>query len=433
MSLWLYRMAAFVLAPIMLIVLAWRSARDRSGPIGLAARFGFGRWSARETLWVHAVSVGEVQAAQPLIAALRERHPDWDIVLTCVTPTGLQRARALFGDAVDLRYLPLDLPGSVRRFLARTRPRMAVLLETEIWPNLFRACAARGIPLLIVNARLSERSLRRMLRFPTLLRATLAGDVRVAAQSAADAQRFRELGVRTSVVTHVGNIKFDIQVPEEGRLQAGDLRRRYASEQKFVWVAASTHEGEESIALQAQHALRAQGLDSLLIIAPRHPRRFAAVAEELQRRGCNGRRWSEMTAPATDSFDVLLIDTLGELLAHYAMADVALVGGSLIPVGGHNLLEPVALGVATLSGPHFFNGAAVAQSLIDAGVVTVVHDADSLARELLRLASDPLERARRSATGLRELASARGAVGRLVELIETELVSADSRSPSTKN
>ena len=140
-----------------------------------------------------------------------------------------------------------------------------------------------------------------------------------------------------------------------------------------------------------------------------------------------------MTAPATDSFDVLLIDTLGELLAHYAMADVALVGGSLIPVGGHNLLEPVALGVATLSGPHFFNGAAVAQSLIDAGVVTVVHDADSLARELLRLASDPLERARRSATGLRELASARGAVGRLVELIETELVSADSRSPSTKN
>lgn len=426
MSVLLYRAFVWFLAPLMLLLLLLRGLRDRSGPIDIAARFGYGRKLAGERIWLHAVSVGEVQAAQPLIKELLRRQQSVAITLTCTTPTGMQRAQALFGDTLDLRYLPLDLPTAVRRFLECVRPRYGVILETEIWPNLYMACAARGIPLFIVNARLSARSLRRMRRFPALLRATLSGDVQVAAQSAADRQRFCELGFAATAVTEIGNIKFDIEVSEDHLRAAGELRERYGSLQKFVWVAASTHDGEEEIALQAHRSLQRNGLQTQLIIAPRHPRRFDEVAAKLQQSGLHWQRWSALDAAAPSiECDVLLLDTLGQLQAHYAMADVAFVGGSLVPVGGHNLLEPVAFGVATLSGPHVFNAAEVASKLITAGAVTIITDAASLSAELQQLAIDPLSRASRGTAGLRELASSRGTVSRLLDWLAARIVSAN--------
>ena len=412
----LYLAVAYLLAPLVCGTMLLRGIRDRSQWENFSQRFGFGPRSSRPAIWVHAVSVGEVQAAASLVLALRRRYPDVPLVVTTVTPTGAQRARALFGDAVQVRYIPYDLPGSVRRFFNRVRPRVAVILETELWPNLYHFCGQRKVPLVLASARISPRSVGRYRLLASLFRETLSHGIVIAAQGEGDAERFRSIGANPARTHVTGNIKFDLALPDDIRAQGAALRERYAPGERLVWVAGSTHDGEEAAMILVQRRLRAAGLDVLLVLVPRHPGRFQDVAALLRQSGVPFVRRST-DEPARADTEVLLVDTLGELVAFYAAADLAFVGGSLVPVGGHNLLEPAALALATLSGPQVFNAQDIAGLLVDEGAVELVADADALGEAVLRLLSDPAERRRRGEAGLRVVERNRGALGRLLALL----------------
>lgn len=413
----LYRAAMHVAVPAVAGAMLLCGLRDASYRRNFRERFGFGAAAPRPSIWIHAVSVGEVQAAAPLVQALLQRHPDLPLVLTCFTPTGAARARALFAGRALVRYLPFDLPGSVRRFLRRAQPRVGVVFETELWPELYRACAHRSVPLVIASARLSERSVARYRRLGALLRETLA-HVQIAAQAGADAERFRALGAEPQSTQVTGNIKFDLELPPDIAERGRALRSEYAPA-RSVWVAGSTHEGEEELLLEAHARLRTREQNALLVLAPRHPQRFDAVAERLRAAGTSFVRRSRHAPRELDAaVDVLLLDTLGELLAFYAAGDVAFVGGSLVPIGGHNLLEPAALGLPVLTGPHNFNAAELARRLIERGAARSVRDPHELADALAALLQDPAERERMGAAGREFVAGNRGALGRLLALIE---------------
>lgn len=415
----LYTLLLYLALPLVSLAVLVRGLREREYWRGWRARFGFGFGARRPGggIWVHAVSVGEVQAAAVLITALCEREPALDLVLSCATPTGRARARALL-PGVDVRYAPYDLPGSVRRCLARLRPRLLIVIETELWPNLLHEARRAGTPTLIASARVSARSARIYQRLPGLLRAALAANVWVAAQSPADAQRFLALGVPAQRVSVAGNIKFDRAAPAELMRRGAQLRARYAAGRP-VWVAGSTHAGEERIVLEAHRSLRAHAPLALLILAPRHPQRFDAAAAAAAAHGLRAvRRSSE---PPAGDYPVLLLDTLGELAEFYAAADVAFVGGSLVRVGGHNLLEPAAIGLPVLSGPQQYNSPDVARALIEQGALTIVHDAAELALAVQKLLADPQGRARQGAAGRGVIEANRGARERLVRLIDALL------------
>lgn len=412
----LYLAVAYLLAPVVCGTMLLRGIRDRSQWENFSQRFGFGPRSSRPAIWVHAVSVGEVQAAASLVLALRRRYPDVPLVVTTVTPTGAQRARALFGDAVQVRYIPYDLPGSVRRFFNRVRPRVAVILETELWPNLYHFCGQRKVPLVLASARISPRSVGRYRLLASLFRETLSHGIVIAAQGEGDAERFRSIGANPARTHVTGNIKFDLALPDDIRAQGAALRERYAPGERLVWVAGSTHDGEEAAMILVQRRLRAAGLDVLLVLVPRHPGRFQDVAALLRQSGVPFVRRST-DEPVRADTEVLLVDTLGELVAFYAAADLAFVGGSLVPVGGHNLLEPAALALATVSGPQVFNAQDIAGLLVDEGAVELVADADALGEAVLRLLSDPAERRRRGEAGRRVVERNRGALGRLLDLL----------------
>ncbi len=417
----LYTLVAYLLLPLYAGGMLWRGRRERAWWSGFPQRLGFGPYRAGtvagDALWVHAVSIGEVQAAAALVRRLREHFPGRPIVLTTVTPSGAARARALFGESVEVRYLPFDLPGPVRRFLDGVRPRLAIVLETEIWPNLFHACAARGIPVVLASARLSERSVRRYRRLRWLLRATLAEGVWIEAQSAADATRFLDLGAAPARTAVGGSLKFDLTLPPD-ILAEGRVLRRELAPGRPLWVAGSTHPGEETLLLAAHRRLRVRLPQTLLVLAPRHAGRFEEVAAWLDRQGVRYRR--RATGEACDAgTEVLLLDTLGELVAFYAAADVAFVAGSLIPIGGHNLLEPAALGRAVLTGPHHFNAPDVFRVLKQAGAVEVVEDAAALAAALVALLTDPVRRNRMGERGHAAIERNRGSLARVLNLLVT--------------
>jgi 3-deoxy-D-manno-octulosonic-acid transferase len=367
-----------------------------------------------------------MSAAAPLVRALHARYPQMPLVLTTATPAGRARAQALFAALADVHFLPYDTPGSVSRFLERTRPRIAIIMETELWPNLFRECRRRGIPVMLASARLSARSVSRYRRFGALF-SGLFTNVTVAAQSAEDAERFQSIGAAADRTRAIGNVKFDLAV-DAGLLGTGEiLRAAYGG--RPVWVAGSTHAGEEEQLLEAHALLQKQLPDALLLLAPRHRDRFAAVADMLARRGITFARRSEsagrpVSAAVPAATAVLLVDTLGELAALYASADVAFVGGSLVPIGGHNLLEPAALGLPVLTGPSHENGKDIARLLLRQGAALEVSDARTLAALLLRLFDDPAEAKRIGAIGKEIVESNRGSVERLLDLIEPLLPAA---------
>jgi 3-deoxy-D-manno-octulosonic-acid transferase len=412
----LYLLAVYLAAPLMSLLLLWRGLWDRAYWHNFGERFGFGPAPAAGGVWVHAVSVGEVQACAALVSALRRAHPELPLTITTFTPTGAARARALFGNVAQVRYVPFDLPGAVNRFFRRVQPRLAVIFETELWPNLYRACGQRRIPLVLASARISARSVGRYQRLGRLFTDTLGQVAVVAAQGSADAERFRSLGADEAGTHVTGNLKFDFELPPDIATRGAALRRQFAP-QRPLWVAGSTHGGgEEQALIDTVRRLREQLPQALLVMAPRHPQRFAEAAQALAQSGLRFVRRS-LADPDADS-EVLLLDTLGELLDFYAAADVAFVGGSLVQVGGHNLLEPAALGVPILTGPHNFNSADVARLLIERGAAEVVRTPAELAARLTALFADPAARERIGAAGRDCVAGNRGALAKLLALIE---------------
>ncbi len=365
-------------------------------------------------IWLHAVSVGETRAAAPLVKALRARHTHHRILLTHATPTGRATGRELFGDDVAQCYLPYDFPPLVWLFLRRIRPCLGVIMETEIWPNLFASCARRGIPLFLVNARLSAKSARGYGRFPALTRAALNRLTGIAAQTAADAQRLGDLGADRVEIS--GNVKFDVTAPVNCQEVAETLRSLFAG--RFVFLAASTREGEEALLLDALSGLTLP--DLLLVLVPRHPQRFDAVAEMLHQRNLATVRRSARQMPSAAT-RVFLGDSMGELAAYYAAADVAYVGGSLVPLGGQNLIEAAAAGCPALIGPHTWNFAEAAEQAVACGAAQRVADAGELAVTLEGLYRDANTRARMREAGLNFAATNRGATARVMAMLERHL------------
>ena len=412
----IYTLLLYLALPVVLAAMGVRAWRERSGLIGWGQRFGLGARQPGGGVWVHAASVGETQAAAILIEALRSAQPaESRITLTCMTATGRARARALLPD-IDVRYAPYDLPGCVRRTLQRLRPRLLIVMETELWPNLLSEAARAGVTILLASARLSARSARWYQRLPGLLQPVMRDQVQVAAQSAADAQRFLQLGVPAERVRVSGNIKFDRELASDLSARGAALRAQIAPGRP-LWVAGSTQEGEEPIVLAAHRQLTERLPEALLVLAPRYPQRFDGVVSMVQAAGLQVTRLSRPMRPPP--YGVLVLDTLGELMEFYAAADVAFVGGSLVPVGGHNLLEPAALGLPVLSGPHQFHSPDIARALQECGALTTVTDADSLAEALSRLLTDPQQRTRMGGAARAAIEANRGAVDRLMALVAT--------------
>jgi 3-deoxy-D-manno-octulosonic-acid transferase len=415
---YLYSLLTYVAAPLFSLVLLFRGLRDRTYWRNFGERFGFGPALPQSCIWVHAVSVGEVQASAALVNSLRELYPDIPIVVTTFTPTGAGRARTLFKDRAQVRYLPFDLPGAVRRFFKRIQPRIAVIFETELWPNLYHECGRRRVPLVLASARLSARSVDRYRRLGALFRETLAQGVVVAAQGEVDATRFKALGSDPGNTHVTGNLKFDFSVPPDIAERGGALRAYYAGSRP-VWVAGSTHGGgEEEALIEAQKIIRGRLPGALLVIAPRHPNRFGEVAAQLVSRGVRFVRRSQTPAAgAIAEAEILLLDSLGELLDFYAGSDVAFVGGSLVPIGGHNLLEPAALGLPILTGPNTTNSAEVARLLIERGAAEVVRNPQELADRVVALLSDPDARSRMGSQGRVFVDANKGALQKLLGLV----------------
>ncbi|MGD8274384.1 MAG: lipid IV(A) 3-deoxy-D-manno-octulosonic acid transferase [Thiohalocapsa sp.] len=415
MSRRLYSVLVALLIPLALLRLFWRSWRAP------AYRERWRERLAREPIppmpadvWVHAVSVGEVQAALPLLRHLLRR--DLRVLVTTTTPTGAARLQALLGDAVQHRYTPFDLPGIMGRFLDRVAPRLVLVMETEIWPNMLAVCEGRGIRTLLINARLSARSARGYARVAGLSTETMRRFSHIAAQSPADAERFVALNVDPARITVTGSIKFDVQPPASLTDRAEVLRRTWGNDRP-VWVAASTREGEEEQVLAAHAVVRAHLPTALLVLVPRHPERFERVATLVQRSGFQLIRRSLADACSVDTA-VYLGDSMGELAVFFSAADVAFVGGSLVPTGGHNLLEPAAAGLPVVAGPHTFNFAEIARLLRERGALVQVKDATALADILLRWLTDAAERARVGEQGRRVIEENRGALGHINALVD---------------
>ena len=407
-----YTLLWFVVLPWLPLRLWWRGRREPGYRVRIGERFG--RYAADAPLprtgvvWIHAVSLGETRAAAPLIAHVSRELPDTTILLTHMTATGREAGRALYGDRVVQCWLPYDVPFAIRAFLARFAPRAGLLMETEVWPNLTYACAKAQLPLFLVNARLSERSLRGYARFSSLTQPMFASLAGVAAQTDQDAARLTAAGARAATVT--GNLKFDAEIPAAALDLGRELRQRFGATRP-VWLAASTRDGEEALVLDAvaRGTLPAQ---TLTVIVPRHPQRFAAVADLLAARGIPFvRRSANADVPA--DVNVVLGDSLGELPSYYAAADVAFVGGSLLPLGGQNLIEAIAVGAPTVVGPHTFNFAEATTQAVAAQAAVRVADADTLVAEVAALLSDRARRARMREAALAFHAAHRGAADRL--------------------
>ena len=416
----LYSLALYALLPVTIYHLVWRGFRH---PAYLSrwneryARYGGERDASavrQRTLWVHAVSVGEVAAAAALINTLLKKYPERRLVVTSITPTGSERIQALWGDRVDHVYLPYDLPGAVGRFLDRYRPAQALIMETELWPNLLFGCRDRAIPVAILNARLSERSLRGYRVLAPLVSRALRTVARVCAQTAPDGERFIALGARPDAVVVTGNLKFDVAERDDVATFVDTFRRHTG--RRMVWIAASTHPEEELPVLLAHRRLRRRWPDLLLLWAPRHPERFNPVAERLRSAGLRtATRNEDRMAGADDA--AFVINTLGELPMFFGASDVAFVGGSLQDIGGHNLLEPAAAGVPTVTGPHLHNFAEIAAALREAGALQVVDSDEELGDALDVLLEDAALRSKMGEAGRALAESGRGALARTLAAV----------------
>ena len=406
----LYSLIFYLATPFILLRLLWRARKQPEYLQHLGERWGF--YSAQPSqplIWVHAVSVGETRAAQPLIEGLKAQWPDHQILLTGMTPTGRAAGQEVYGAQVIQVYLPYDTPGAVKRFFDQFSPAFGVMMETEIWPNLIAAARHRNIPLILANARLSARSAKGYGKIGALSRPAFAALSATAAQTVQDAQRLAQLGA--SPLEVCGNIKFDVTPPAE-KLQLGQAWRKPLNGRP-TWLAASTREGEEALVLNAWRQLAMP--EVLLILVPRHPQRFAEVAQMLASEGINYRQRSN-SLPSTDT-QVWLGDSMGEMAAYFAMADLAFIGGSLLPLGGQNLIEAAACGCPVLIGPHTFNFTQATEDAISAGAARRVLNAKALAEQVRRLLDNQPELIAMRQAALRFAAEHRGATHKTLDLI----------------
>jgi 3-deoxy-D-manno-octulosonic-acid transferase len=418
-----YRLLLWVSFPLLWARLWWRGRKEPGYRQDIGQRFGHYRRVAPgsdKTIWLHAVSVGETRAAEPLIKMLRERYPDHRLLITHMTATGRETAQQLYSSLsnVEFAWLPYDYPSAMRRFLAHFSPALGIVMETEIWPNLLRECRGAGVPVLLANARLSKTSAEGYRKLGVLAQRALEDFSAIAAQTADDARRLMELGAPKHNVSITGNLKFDVAIPTAP--PGAGLREIIGD--RPVFLAASTREGEEALILEAA-ARQPLPAGALLLIVPRHPQRFDEVARLLEgRRVSYGRRSALRGTSAKLTADVLLGDSMGEMPSYYRAADCAYIGGSIVPFGGQNLIEACALGVPVLIGPHTFNFTEAAENAVVAGAALRVKDADELLRHAAGLLSDAAARKNMSEAGLAFVQSHRGATLRTLAICEKLLV-----------
>lgn len=411
---YLYTFLLYLAMPFIFMRLLWRSRKLSDYRLRWSERLGFYPFKLEKCLWVHAVSVGEVIAAIPLVKELQAQYPHLPMLVTTMTPTGAARVKAAFGDTVHHVYLPYDLPGALNRFLDAMRPVACVIMETELWPNMLAVCRHRGIPVCLTNARLSARSARGYARIAPLTRSMLTDITHISACGQDDADRFADLGARRAQMAVTGNLKFDLVIPADMPDRSATLRQQLGHE-RFIWIAASTHEGEEEIILNAHQQLLAVDSSALLILVPRHPDRFNQIAQMSAARFHTVRR--SLQEPVTADTQVYLGDTMGEMLLLYGASDAAFVAGSLIPRGGHNILEPAVFAKPVLSGPHVFNFAEICKMFTRADALTTVSDAEALASALKRLMQDNEVRLAAGQRARAVMDANRGALAKQLQMI----------------
>ncbi len=402
--------------PFVLLRLWWIGRTNPEAFVRWQERLGYVEAFDEPVIWVHAVSVGETIAAAPLVKASLRRNPDIPILMTAMTPTGSARARALFGDRVHYAFSPYDTPGAVRRFVGRVRPRALVIMETELWPNMIALSRQREVPIFLINARLSSRSARGYERVASLVRPLLRSISWIAAQAEEDAGRFLRIGATPESVSVTGSIKFDVEVSDEVRAESSGLRAALGADRP-VWIAASTHDGEDRQILEAHQQILEHFPNALLMIVPRHPERFDDVARLIDAMGLSLvlRSQSGSDGGGKVGSEVYLGDTMGELLMLYGASDVAFVGGSLIERGGHNPLEPAAWGIPVVSGPHIFNFETIYDRLDSGQGLFITDSAESLAQCVVHLFSDKSSAQKAGHNALAVVNANRGALEKVVD------------------
>lgn len=410
-----------LVTPLVLLRLAWRGFRNRGYWHRWGERFAFGPGFTNENrIWIHAVSVGEVRAAVPLIRELLERYPHHVLLVTTMTPTGSDQVRQLFGHDVEHCYVPYDLPSVVRRFLRAARPDLALIMETELWPNLFRECGRKNIPIMVSNVRMSEKSMKGYLAFRSLAAATLSHVTLLACQGKQDAERMRKIGACEQQIRVTGSLKFEYRFPAS-LIEQGDAIRRHWGTTRPVWVAASTRSGEDELVLDAYEELRKKYPDLILIIVPRHPERFNYVARLAEKSGYRVTRRSEYPDVIPEQTDILVGDTMGELLLFISTSDVVFMGGSLVNTGGHNLLEPAAAGKPVVFGPHMFNFAEISRMVLERGAGKQVQSRNELVPAIDTYIRDTSARYSAGQAGKELIEQNRGALERNLDLVQSLL------------
>ena len=416
----LYTALLYLIQPLIWIRLWVRGRKAPAYRKRWGERYGFYRQPLKPGgIMLHSVSVGETLASIPLVRALRHRYPDLPITVTTMTPTGSERVQSAFGKDVQHVYLPYDLPDALNRFLDKIDPKLVLIMETELWPNLSAALHRRHIPLVIANARLSERSAAGYAKLGSFVRTLLQRITLIAAQNEEDGQRFVTLGAKNNQVTITGSLKFDISVTPQLAAKAVTLRRQWAP-RRPVWIATSTHEGEESIIIAAHQALLQHYPDLLLILVPRHPERFPDAINLTRQAGLSFITRSSGEVPSATT-QVVIGDTMGELMLLYGIADLAFVGGSLVERGGHNPLEAAAHAIPVLMGPHTFNFKDICARLEQASGLITVTDAASLEKEVSSLLGDADYRSFYGRHAVEVLYQNQGALQRLLQLLEPYL------------
>ena len=417
---WVYSAVFYLVQPLLVYRLYQRAKKNPAYKERIPERFGkYNLPALDKSLWIHTVSVGEFIAAQPMIEQLLKRHPEIPVVVTTMTPTGSDRVKACLGDRVIHVYLPYDIPYAVKRFLRHFNPMALVIMETELWPNLIHYTSQRGAPVIVANARLSQKSADGYRKASMLVRPMLREISIIAAQAKPDGERFIELGLPPACLKVTGTVKFDLAVDDTVMERARALRHSWG-DYRPVFIAASTHEGEDEQVLEAFKLIHNELENALLVLVPRHPERFDPAADLVSKQGWKTVRHSQ-NEPVTESTEVVIGDTMGELLVLLGASDVAFIGGSLEPVGGHNMLEALAVGTPAITGPHVFNFHVVAQLLTELQVLETITTPVGLGEAVLRLLKDDQKRQALADKGLQVVADNRGAIDRLLAILEKYL------------